>query len=89
MRCTTSPPRSWPTAAKRWEPERGYQADLIGGHDALAVLGVIGSSGRLCRAAVTPQVRQNDGVILRQGWCHLVPHHVGLGIAVQHQDRRS
>jgi hypothetical protein len=70
------------------EPGRGHQADLIGGHDALAVLGVIGSPGRLCRAAVTPQVRQNDRVILRQGWCRLVPHHVGLGIAVQHQDRR-
>ncbi len=38
--------------------------------------------------AIMSRRGRGRGRPLRQGWCHLVPHHVGLGIAVQHQDRR-
>jgi len=48
------------------------------------------SAGRRLRAvAIAAQIGHDDGEILRQARRHLAPHHMGLGIAVEQQQRRS
>jgi len=71
------------------EAELAHHQRLIPRHRALGV-GVVGrAAGRLAAVAVPAQVGQDDRVILGEDRGDMVPHHVGLRVAVQQQHRRA
>ena len=69
--------------------ERGHRLHLVGGQRALGMRGVIGGRHRPERRAVAGEIGGDDREALGQPRRHGVPHEVGLGIAVQQQQRRS
>jgi hypothetical protein len=70
------------------EAELGHRRDLVGGGRALAVAGVVVAVGGMAAVAVAAQVAGDHGEALGQPGRHLVPHEMGLRIAVQQQERR-
>ena len=71
------------------EPEVLHHFDLILGHGALGVAGMVLAAGRLAAVAVAPEVRRHHGIVLGQLRSHERPGDVRLRIAVQQQDRRT
>ena len=69
--------------------QRGHQRDLVGGHRAERVPGVVGAGLRARGLAVAPQVGGDHGVRLGQLRRDPVPHPVRLREAVQQQHRRA
>jgi hypothetical protein len=71
-------------------PERPHHVDHRGRHGALGIGRVIEAGGGHCRPPVTRQIRDHERVVVRQLVSDLVPHHVGLCVAVeQHQWRAT
>ena len=68
--------------------ERFHHLDHRIRHGALGVGRVLGVGSRRIRPAVAGQVRDDQAEALRQRRRHAMPHHVGLRIAVQQQQRR-
>ena len=68
------------------EAEFAHHQDLVVGHRALGVGVMGGAAGRLAAVAVTAQVGEDDHVVLGQDGGDVVPHDVGLRVAVQQQD---
>ena len=70
------------------EAQRRHHLDLIPRRGALAMLvEVVG--GRLAAVAVAAQVRHHHRVVRGKRRRHLVPHHVGLRVAVEQEERRA
>ena len=70
------------------ETQRGHHLDLIPRRGALAMLvEVVGC--RLAAVAVAAQVRHHHRVVRGKRRRHLVPHHVGLRVAVEQEERRA
>ena len=69
-------------------PERLHHVDHRGGHGALGIGRVIGAGVGRRRPAVARQVRDHEGEVLLQLISDLVPHHVGLRVAMEQQQRR-
>ncbi len=67
------------------EPEPRHEADLVPGHDFLGVGFVVALIARLAAVTLTSQIGGDDGKVFRQGRRDLVPHGVGLRIAVQQE----
>ena len=65
-----------------------HHVHLVLGHDALGVIHVLRVSFDLGAVAVASQVRADNGEILGQTRCDLVPHGMGLGVPVEHQHGR-
>lgn len=65
-----------------------HERDLISGHGALGVRGVIELRRWPGRVAVPTQVGKDDRVPVSQFRRHPVPHHMTLRVAVQQQNRR-
>ena len=70
------------------EAEGGHDLDLVLGHGALGIGRVVVAARRLGAVAVAAQVGQHHGEALGQARRNLVPHDVGLGVAVEQQQRR-
>ena len=70
-------------------PEMAHHLQLVSGHGAFGVPAVIITADWLVAVAVAAQVRTDDGVSLGEIGCHAMPHHVGLGIAMQQKQRRA
>ena len=66
-----------------------HHLHLVEGHDALGVVAVVGRPARLAAVPVAPEVGGHHGEMPRQGAGRLVPDGVGLGVAVQQQQRRA
>jgi hypothetical protein len=71
------------------ESDRGHRLDLVEGHRALAVGRVVGRRRRAERVAVAREVGGHHGVAFGEQGRDRMPHQLGLGIAVQEQDRRA
>ena len=65
-----------------------HQAAQISGHRPLRVSHPIRARRRCLALAIAAHVGRHDAEVFRQRWGHLVPHHVGLRIAVYQQKRR-
>ncbi len=68
--------------------ERRHELHHHGRHGALGVGRVVASRLRNGRPAVAGEVGDHQGEMPGQLGRHLVPHHIGLGVAVQQQERR-
>jgi len=62
-----------------------HHQHLVPGHRALAVGLVAGAAGGLATVAVAAQVGQDHGMVFGEYWGHVMPHDVGLRVAVQQQ----
>jgi hypothetical protein len=71
------------------EAEIAHHQRLVPRHRALGVALVGGAAGRLATVAVTAQVGEHDRVVKGEDGRDVVPHHVGLRVAVQQQDGRA
>jgi hypothetical protein len=69
--------------------ERGHHVDLVLGHHAERVVGVIGLTAGLGAVAVATEIGYNDRELLGECGSDLVPHHERLRAAVQQQERRA
>ena len=67
------------------EAERGHDLHLVLGHRSLGIVLVPHAAVRLAGLAVAAQVRKHDREALGQAGRDLVPHDVGLRIAVQQE----
>jgi hypothetical protein len=65
--------------------ERAHHLGHVLGHRALGIVGVVGQALGLGGIAIAAQVRADNGVVARELRRHLVPHGVGLRIAMQEQ----
>jgi hypothetical protein len=65
------------------ETKRSHDLGLILGHGALRIGLVIVATGRLGAVAVAAQVGQHDGEAFGQGGRDLVPHDLGLRVAME------
>ena len=74
---------------KGLKPQPGHGVNLILGHGALGVVGMVGVAGGLAAVAIAAQVGGHDGEIRGQPGGDLVPHRMGLRVAVQQQERRA
>ena len=70
------------------EAERAHDLDLVLGHGAERVVGVVAAAARLGAVAVAAQVGRDDREVLGEPRRDLVPHDVGQRVAVQQQQRR-
>ena len=77
-----------PGDEERLEPELAHHRDLVARHRPLRVRRVVGRGRRLRAVAVAAQIGRHHREVARQARRHLVPHHVGLRMAVQQQERR-
>ena len=73
---------------KRLETQGPHDLDLVLGHGAFRVCGVGIVAERFGTVAVATQIGHHHREALGQPGSDLVPHDVGLGIAVQKQERR-
>ena len=71
---------------KALKAELAHHQDLVVGHRALGVGIVSRTARRLAAVAEAAQVGEDDHVVLGQDGGHVVPHDVGLRVAVQQQD---
>jgi hypothetical protein len=62
-----------------------HHQHLVPGHRALAVGLVAGAAWGLAAVAVATQVGQDHGMVFGEYWGHVMPHDVGLRVAVQQQ----
>jgi hypothetical protein len=62
-----------------------HHQHLVPGHRALAVGLMAGAAGGLAAVAVAAQVGQDHGVVFGEHGGHVMPHDVGLRVAVQQQ----
>ena len=69
------------------EAELLHDFELVARHRALGIRFVVGAGFGLAAAAVTAQVRANYRVVFGEARRDLRPHRVGLGKAVQQQER--
>ena len=77
-----------PHHVKAIEAERRHRLDLVPRRGALAMVVEVVGSG-LAAVAVAAQVRCHHGVVRREPGRHLVPHGMGLRVAVEQQERRA
>jgi hypothetical protein len=68
--------------------ERRHHLDLVQRQRAFRIVDEIVAGRRLRAVAIAAQIGHDDGEILRQARRHLAPPHMGLGIAVEQQQRR-
>src|ERR1700761_3992923 len=66
--------------------EFAHDEDLVVGHRAFGVRVVSRTARRFAAVAVAAQVGEDDHVVFGQDGGDVVPHHVGLRVAVQEQD---
>jgi hypothetical protein len=78
-----------PGHSKPLEAELAHHLNLVAGHGPLGVRLVVRGCGRLAAPAVAAQVGGDHGELLRQPRRHGVPHHVGLRVPVEQQERRA
>ena len=71
------------------EPQRRHRLHEVGRERTLGVRRMIGGRNRTVRIAVARQVGRHDREPPSQLVGAAVPHQVGLGVAVQHQQRRA
>ena len=74
---------------ERLEAERRHHLDLVAGGGSFRVRRVVGVRGRFAAVAIAPEIGGDHGEPLGEPGCDLVPDDVGLGIAVQQQQRRT
>src|SRR5829696_4278253 len=74
---------------ERVEAQRLHDRGLIPGHRPLGIRRVILISEWFGAVTVSSQIGGNDRELFGQPRRHLVPHRVGLRIAVQQQDGRT
>ena len=67
------------------EAQIAHHQYLVPRHGALAVGLVAGAAGGLAAVAVAAQVGQDHGVVFGENGGHVMPHDVGLRVAVQQQ----
>ena len=67
------------------EAQIAHHQDLVPRHRALAVGLVARAAGGLATVAVAAQVGQDDGVVFGEYGGHVMPHDVGLRVAVQQE----
>ena len=70
------------------EAELGHDLDLVIGHGAEGIGGVVGAAIGLGAVAVTPEIGRHHGEVAGKIGRDLVPHDVVEGIAVKQQERR-
>src|SRR5262245_55277608 len=69
------------------EAETIHDFYLVLGRGAFGVAKMIVAVRRLTAVTIATQVRNDQGEIFSQPWGNLMPHHMGLRIPVQQQDR--
>jgi hypothetical protein len=69
--------------------ERAHELDHVLGRGPLAIGCVLRARGRLAAVAIAAQIGAHHGATLGEHGRDAVPHGMGLGIAVQKQERRS
>ena len=73
--------------AKGVEAERTHHRHLVGRHRALGIFDMMLGTARFRAVAIAAQIRRDHREVFCQLRGHLVPHHVGLGMTVQKQER--
>ena len=71
------------------EAERRHHLDLVERQRPFRIIREIGAGRRFRAVAVAAQIGDDDGEVLGQARRHLAPHHMGLRVAVQQQQRRA
>jgi hypothetical protein len=89
MRCPTPPSAVVPHYSKPLEPKVAHDFYLVERHGPLRVVGMILAIRWLAAVAVSSQISSNHGEFFGQTGCDLVPHHMGLRVAVQEQHGRT
>ena len=69
--------------------QRLHDTHHVAGHHTLGVVAVVRRAGWSGRAAVATQVGQHQGEMPGEPGRHLVPDGMGLGVAVQQQQRAA
>jgi hypothetical protein len=71
------------------EAEVAHHQRLVARHRPLGVALVRRAAGRLAAVTVAAQIGQDDRVVQGENGRDVMPHHVGLRVAVQEQDGRA
>jgi hypothetical protein len=73
---------------ERGDAQRVHHLNEVLRQGALAVVAVVRQARRVRRIAVAAQVGQDQEEVVPEALRHAVPHRVGLGEAVQQEQRR-
>ena len=84
-----APAAVMPGDGEALEAELAHEGDLVARHGPLGIGLVIGRRRRLGAVAIAAQIRRDHGEVPRQPGRDSVPHDMGLGMAVQQQQRRA
>src|SRR6185369_17351030 len=83
-----APAAVMPRDGEALEAEMAHEGDLVPRHGPFGIWLVVRRRRRLAAAAIAAQIRRDHGEIPRQPRRDLVPHDMGLGMAMEQQQRR-